>query len=167
MQDRLKNPIFAERYWAELVEHLTDFQRIKHPLAKDPITSAVLDAEKNRATARLAEVRKVSAEGLHGSFAKVTDEMQGAALLVNSTLYFGTDFLAFPEPEQHVYLTTIVDPTDTEFPDATAVDIAELESPYGMQQYAIPSDRMDTRFRTVVLYDRRLKVITGMAQLGK
>lgn len=166
LRDRLQNPLFAERYWAEMVERMADFVRTGHPLSKDPVASAVMEAERTRGLARLADARKKKEGGLSGSFFKVTDDVQGAVLLVGSTLSFGTEFLAYPEPEQHVYLTTVVDPRETEFPDATSVDLGELESPYGAQQYAIPEGRMDPRFRTVVLYDRQLKVITAIAQLG-
>jgi hypothetical protein len=163
----MDNPLFAERYWADIVEHMADFIRSGHALYKDPVTAAVIDAQKNRATARLTEVRKKKEAGLTGSFAKEIDDILGSVLLLNGTVYFGTDFLAYPEPDQHVYVTTITDPRETSFPDATSVDLGELESPYGAQQYVIPAERVDPRFRTVVLYDRQFKTILAIAQLGQ
>lgn len=167
LRDRLKNPLVAERYWAEMVEHLTEFIRQKDPLAEDSATRAIIDAERERSTARVEEVRETIKDGFKGFFIKEKDDVQGAALLLKNVLYFGTDFLAYPNPEQHVYLTTIVDPRDITFPDPTSADLGPLESPYGAQQYVIPMERHDPRFRTAVLYDRRLKVITGIAQLSQ
>ena len=66
-----------------------------------------------------------------------------------------------------VYLTTAVDPRGVNFPDASALSLGLLQTPYGAQEYAFDESDSNPEFRTVVLYDTRLERIYGFAQLSK
>lgn len=165
LSDRLQNPLFAEQYWSEKAEHMADFIRNEDPITKDAVKKAVIESERADAVAKLEEVRKSMSSGRKGALLIATEPIQGMALLLNNTLYFGSTFLAYPNPDTYVYLTTIVDPRDTTFPDATSYQVGPLQSPYGEQEYVIPESRSDPRFKTVVIYDKKLDRILGFAQL--
>lgn len=169
LQERMKNPLIAERYWAEMAEHMADFVRTEDPIAKDPVTLAIIEAERLRALDRVAQARALKKEGISGGFLQVNtrDIAVGETLLRGRTLSFGTNFLTDPNPSVHVYLTMVVDPRDAAFPDRTSLDLGELQTPYGAQEYAIPEDKENGTFRTVVLYDTKLKRLIGFAQLSK
>lgn len=65
-----------------------------------------------------------------------------------------------------MYVSNAVDPRDVNFPDDTAIDLGQLESPYGMQRYSVPGAEEEVQqYRTVVLFDKSLERIYGFAQL--
>ncbi len=76
-----------------------------------------------------------------------------------------------PGPEVYVMISTILDPRSESgasiFPDASAVNLGRLQTPYGAQTYVIPEASKDTVFRTVVLWDKRLERVMGFAQLAQ
>lgn len=165
LSDHLANPLFAEQYWSEYAEHMADFIRAEHPFTKDAVKKATIESQRVLALQKLEEVRAFMEDGRKGSFLVAEEPIQGTALLLKNTLYFSPMFLAYPNGDVRVYLTTIVDPRDGAFPDATAYEVGSLQSPYGAQHYSIPENRMDARFRTVVIHDKKLERIIGFAQL--
>lgn len=168
LQERMRNPLVAERYWSEMAEHMADFVRMADPIVKDSLKLAIIDAERLRALDRVAEARALKSEGISGVFLQVSrDTSMGEVLLRGNTLSFGTAFLVDPSPSMHVYLTTVVDPRDAAFPDATSVNLGALQTAYGSQEYAVPADEQNDKFRTAVLYDTKLERLIGFAQLSK
>ncbi len=168
LQERLRNPLVAERYWAEMAEHMANFVRLKDPMMNDPAKAAVIEAERTRALDRVAQARKLKHEGMIGLFAKPAGEdTEGEVLLRGNTLSFGTSFLSYPNPSVRVYLTTIIDPRDAQFPDDTSIDLGPLQTAYGPQEYAVPEGQMNEEFRTAVLYDTKLERLIGFAQLSR
>jgi hypothetical protein len=164
---RLQNPLYAQRYWAELVDRMTMMQIQKDPLLEDAGKAAVAESTKQDALTREraadAEVRK----GLNGVFIPIKEATEGQVLLLDGTLWFGTTFVAYPGPDLHVFLTAAVDPRDVAFPDSTALDLGLLTSPYGDQKYVLPASDKDKPFRTAVLWDVKLGRLYGFAQLAK
>ena len=167
LQERLLNPLYAERYWSEMSEHMADFIRTNDPMAKDPVKGAIIDGERTHALAQVEAARALKHEGISGIFLAAKEEVTGEALLRDKTLSLSSNFLAYPDPSAHVLLTTITDPRGVRFPDTSSLDLGQLQSPYGDQEYVIPDDRVNKDFRTVVLYDTTLNVVLSFAQLSK
>ena len=169
LQERLHNPLVAERYWGEMAEHMADLVRFEDPITKDEVKMAIIDGERLRALDRVAEARVLKNDGISGMFLQPTphETSVGEVLLRGNTLSFGSAFLSDPNPSVHVYLTTVTDPRDATFPDATSIDLGALQTAYGAQEYAIAAGKENTAFRTVVLYDTQLERLIGFAQLAK
>lgn len=167
--ERLRNPLIAERYWSEMAEHMADYSRRNDPVLKDGVKASIIESERTRALERLETARTLQREGVMGQFITPSqhEDARGFALLVRDRLYFDSTFITFPSPGMRVYLTEAVDPRDVNFPDTSALDLGPLQSAYGDQTYGIPEEHVETAFRTVVLYDRELNLIIGMAQLAK
>ncbi len=169
LQERLRNPLLAERYWSGMAEHLADFVRTKDPIIKDSAKAAIIDSERLRALDRVAQARALIDEGMSGKFQTFTlnEDAFGEALLRDNILYFSAAFEIKPNPSVMVFLSSIVDPRDTGFPDATAVSLGQLQTAFGPQSYEIAEGRLSADARTVVLYDTRLERVIGFAQLAR
>ncbi|MBI2636283.1 hypothetical protein HYW84_03080 [Candidatus Peregrinibacteria bacterium] len=169
LQERLRNPLVAERYWSELTEHMADLFRFKDPITKDAVKAAIIDSERLRALDMVAKARTLKSEGISGMFLQPTmnETAIGEVLLRGNILSFGTTFLINPNPSVHVYLTTVVDPRDAKFPDATSLDLGLIQTAFGPQEYGVPAGKENSGFRTAVLYDTMLARLIGFAQLSK
>jgi hypothetical protein len=170
LKQNLENPLYAERYYEDLVDQMVDLEIAEPDMReKDADKASLVERTKNDALAKAKEQARKRLEGKSGRFIEVNEIVEGVALLLNNTLYISSDFLAFPGPSVHVYLTTAVDPRDASFPDSTAVDLGLIQSPYGAQTYALPSNLPQDamQYRTVVIYDDQLKRIYSFAQLAR
>jgi len=170
LEEHLKNPLFAERYYEDLVGRMTEIQ-IRNPdlSEKDKDLASVVEKTKNDALeAAKAEARK-RMQGMSGRFIELEEATQGFSLLRENTFYLSSDFVTYPGPSLHMYLTAVVDPRDVTFPDATAIDLGLISSPYGHQSYSVPqvADSGSGALRTAVLYDTTLKRVYGFAQLAR
>lgn len=165
--DPWSNPLFTQRYYADLVDHFVSLQIHNDPALQVPATSEMIDGLRKEALAKAQEASRTVDAGILGTFTPVREETEGTALAVESALHLGTDFFTIPGSDLHVYVTTVVDPrTGTgAFPDTTASDLGTLHLPYGIQSYILPEDKQKTSHLTVVLYDVTLKRIHGFAQL--
>lgn len=168
LQQRLANPLYAEYYFDDLVEHLVDLDIQNDPTLDDArAKSAADDARRDGLQAAKAATKK-QAEGLDGVFIPAKDFAQGEVLLVDDMLFFHPQFLATPSPDIHVMLSESIDPRDGEFPDANAVDAGPLQSPYGDQSYTLPITTPageQPPYRSIVLWDATLQRIVGFAQM--
>jgi hypothetical protein len=164
--ERMQNPFFAERYYDELTEEMVNLQLQDKTVTSDPRMLTIVDETRRDALAKAQEQTKKKREGRFGGFLTATQQTQGWALLLKGTLYLSTDFTSLPGPSLHLYLSEVMDPRDASFPEKTSVDLGLLESPYGAQQYALPSAAAtNVKLRTVVLYDTKLKRIYSFVQL--
>ncbi len=166
-QATLSNPLVAEQHNADLIERLSSLLATKDPKWNEGRIGKRLEYEVQNALKAREAATATLRTGTNGPFAKVEEDILGKAALVGNTLYFGADFLTYPGPELHVYLTTVMDPTTAEFPDPTAIDLGPLASAYGAQAYLVPQKKEQVGYITVVLYDSLLKRIYGFAQLSK
>ncbi len=166
-QTRLQDPLFAERYWAELNERMQDLIITKDPMLKDKAKAQIVEETRQQAIAQEHANTQLQHDGTKGTFLSVAEATDGEALLIHNTLYLGTSFAAYPGPSLHLYLTAIVDPRSGQFPDKTALDFGELDSPYGSQAYPLASNSNPPPYRTVVLWDTRLQRLYAFAQLSK
>lgn len=162
----LQNPLTASRYGDELADRLADLI-----IQKDPVTEkegiADMLREKIETAKNLANAaRDVQARGMMGALIPMKQTVLGYGLYVDDVLWLSSDFTSDPGPSVHVYLTTVVDPRDVTFPDDTAIDLGELQSPYGAQGYDVPHQDKPELYRTLVVYDTTLERIYGFAQLS-
>ena len=169
LQERLRNPLVAERYWSDMAEHMADFTRNNDPIMKDPVKAAVIEDERLRALERVDYARSLKKEGISGIFQAIypSENAMGEALLRGTTLSFSSTFEILPGPAIRVYLTTAGDPRDVRFPDASALDLGLLQNAFGSQEYAIAQDKLNPSFLIVVLYDKNLNRVVAFAQLEK
>ena len=167
LEQSLKNPLFAERYGNEMTDRMTELEIQHDPLLKEGRKGKyAMDAKEQALTLGDAATKKRH-EGTYGSFVTVKEETDGSVLFVDSMLYLSPNFATYPGPSLHLFITTIVDPRNVQFPDGTAIDLGRLESPYGAGQYAVPKNAKQGAYRTVVLWDTRLERVYSFAQLSR
>jgi hypothetical protein len=167
LEDRLQNPLFAERYAESVVDRLVELEIIKDPVLEDVAKKAYLDTERKKWLEVTRNARQVQRDGMEGSMLPVGDFAKGDVLYVQGALYFGSLFEIDPLPSIHVYLTTTVDPREIAFPDTTAMDLGLLQSAYGAQTYTVPNVDNPLLYRTVVLWDTEFGRLHSFAQLSK
>ncbi|MFA5799727.1 MAG: DM13 domain-containing protein [Candidatus Peribacteraceae bacterium] len=162
-----RNPLTASRYGDELADTMANLVIQNDPVTKEPGVSAVINSEISRGKETAQNARDTMDQGMQGTIIPMKESVNGYALSVNDTLYFSSDFESKPGPALHVYLTTVADPRDTQFPDKTAIDLGLLQAAYGPQQYRIPHQDKPELLRTIVLWDTKLKRLYGFGQLSK
>lgn len=160
----MENPLFAERYHDDLVEHMVDLVLQNDPLATDEEMKDIVEDTRVEGLAGATDATDRQREGLIGPIQSDFDLAFGEALLLNGTLFLSPDFEAVPGPNLHIMLSTVLDPRDGSFPDEAAVDLGAV-NPFGAQALALPADAPEG-LRTLVLYDLKLKRIYGFAQLS-
>ena len=165
LRENMRNPLFAQNYYSELVDHLVNLQIHNDPVIASGATKRIADSAREEALALAQEASKKVDEGILGIFGAAREEAKGTALIVDDQLYFGTDFFVVPGVDLRVYVTNLVDPRETPFPDESASNLGPLKSPFGIQTYAVTKDKQKATNVTVVLYDLMLKRMHGFAQL--
>jgi hypothetical protein len=162
----IDNPLTASRYGDELADRLANLiiqndPIIEKPGMKDTIARKISEAKNIATSARALQDR-----GMMGALIPEKQNMVGYALYVNDTLYFSSDFETDPGPSLHVFLSKVVDPRDATFPDESAIDLGEIQTPYGPATYDVPDQDKPELLRTLVLYDTTLERLYGFAQLS-
>ena len=161
------NPLTASRYGDELADTMANLIINGDPVAEDETMKSIIQSEIARGKQIAEDARAIQNAGMMGALIPITTDTFGYGLFVENMLYLSSDFSVKPGAKLHVYLTTVVDPRDVEFPDATAIDLGVIQSTYGAQQYAVPTQSDPKLLRTLVLWDKTLKRIHGFAQLSK
>jgi hypothetical protein len=161
------NPLVTSRYGDDLADTMANLIISKDPAADDPMMRPTIDKAIKDGKRIGAEARTVMNQGLQGGLIAIKEDLQGFAVYVNDTLFFSSDFEVKPGPALHVFLTRAVDPRDIQFPDATAIDLGIIQSPFGAQQYDVPHQAKADAIRTVVFWDTSLKRLYGFGQLSK
>ena len=168
LKDQLRNPLYAEFYYDDLTEQMIGIALSDDPMMQDPAKRAIIDRTRTRSLEHASVALKAQDKGMRGQFRSDGDLVFGDALLLDGILYFGPTFDAAPGPSQSLYLTTLVDPRDAAFPDATAVRVGGPKNQYGAQAFDVsalaPASGTGT-LRTVVLWDDELERLYGFAQL--
>lgn len=166
LESRMRNPLFANRYWEELVDRMASLQIKKDPTASGAVTGPIVNATRLSALQNAQAITERLHGGLLGNFLSMKEPTEGQMFVTKDMLYLGTDFLTYPGPSLHLYVTAAVDPRDKPFPGATATDLGLLQSPYGAQEYPIP-DGKGAVARTVVLWDTQLQRLYAFSQLSR
>ncbi len=167
LEEALLNPLFAEQYYDMLVDLIVELEIKKDPLLEDKRKKATADEARRDALAKAKEATKVQREGTMGGFVPAKEFAKGEVLYRENRLFLGSTFETSPGPSLHLFLSTVVDPRDTAFPDDTSIDLGRLESAFGAQQYSVPPMDNPLLYRTVVLFDTKFERIYGFAQLSK
>lgn len=166
LQDQLKNPLYAEYYYDTLVEHMVNLVLQNDPLTKDPAANDVIEDTRVNGLKKAHEATEKQSKGLIGTIVSDFDYAVGEALLLGNVLYVGPEFQTSPGADLHVYLSSALDPRDATFPDETALDLGMIKSAFGAHTYDVPAQEADApEFRSMVLFDTKLKRIYGFAQL--
>jgi len=162
-ENLMDNPLFAQRYYDELTDRMVEIQ-LREKDVTDTGTLAAADRVRADALAKAQEQTAKKRGRKLGQFLSIKEATEGWALLLGNILYVSSDFVTYPGPSLHLYLTTVLDPRDGTFPDATSIDLGLLSTPYGAQQYTLPAAGTGTALRTAVLYDTELKRLYAFAQ---
>jgi hypothetical protein len=162
----LQNPLFAERYSEEIIERLASLQIKEVEGVTDPETLTKIEKAKAQWQKVSDQASDIRFEGKYGRFNLVNNDdfVTGGVLIYKNTLYLSTDFEVLPSPNIVLYASTVVDPRENEvFPSTEDTKLLTLESPYGMQSYAVKIDT--STLKSIVVYDTFLNRIIGFAQM--
>ncbi len=166
LEENLRNPLFADQYWTELTERMVTLALRKDPVLKNAAKAKIADRVRSDSVERQKESSLIKGRNPYGPFVSVGEQTQGDALLVESTLFLGPLFGTYPGADLRLYLSETVDPRDVTFPDASAIELGKLQSPYGPQVYDIDRDpKALAKMRTLVIWDAALGRLIAFAQL--
>lgn len=165
LASRMENPLYAERYYDDLVEQMVGFVLQEDTLLQDEAKKELIERTRVDGLRKAAAANDRQREGLIGSVVSDFGYARGEMLLLDGMLYVGPEFETIPGPDLRVHLSTVVDPRDGTYPDDTAVDLGTIANTYGAHAYVLPEGAPEN-LRTVVLYDHALGRIYGFAQLS-
>lgn len=168
----LENPLYAERYYERMTSHLVDLVIANDPLTTEGETRELIDDLREHALEEATAANALQAKGWLGGIVSNRDLSGGEALLLDGTLYFGPSFFVEPGPNLQIYLTMAKDPEAVTFPDETAVNIGQIHSFMGAQQFSAPLPAVQEGeeslpWQTMVLWDDTFKRVYGFAQLRR
>ena len=167
LEQRLENPLYAERYAEEIVDRMVEYKIQNDPLLEDKQKAALIEETRKKWLEVGRDARTKQREGFTGFLISINEPAKGELPYRENILYTDTTFDVAPGPDLHFYMTTVVDPRDTEFPDETAIDLGQFRSSYGAQKYSVPPVEDPQLYRTVVLWDNALERLYGFAQISK
>ncbi|MBI2117499.1 hypothetical protein HYT95_01235 [Candidatus Peregrinibacteria bacterium] len=165
--DPFDNPLYAKRYYDELLENLVSLSLHKDPMLQEKGKEKIIEHARRDALAKAQEAEQKQQVGTRGVFIPMEEYARGTALLAGNTLYLSTDFEATPGLSIRLFLTTAVDPRDVKFPDADAMDLGPLKSAYGAQAFPATLPLNPILYRTAVLWDTALERLIAFAQLSE
>lgn len=166
LQYHFQNPLFVEHYGEELLGHIADLKINQDPVLNDQKVADHLEGIRNEWRAKVDNAEKEQNEFPRGVLIAIEEDALGEVLYKNGVLYFGPETSFVPSQDLRLFVTTVVDPRDTEFPDETAIDLGVIQTPYGPQAYKVPSEADANLYRTVVLFDTATQKIFSFAQLS-
>ncbi|MBI3331995.1 hypothetical protein HYZ99_03480 [Candidatus Peregrinibacteria bacterium] len=167
LEQLLENPLYAEQYYDLLLERMVELEIQKDPILEEGSKKSLVEDVRRDALAKAREATAKQREGFMGVFVPAKEQAHGEALYVDDTLYLGPSFDSPPGPDLRVYLSTLVDPRDGEFPDEQSLDLGRLESPFGTQRFSVKPTDSPELYRTAVLYDADLDRMYSFAQLSQ
>ncbi|MBI4129653.1 hypothetical protein HY464_03090 [Candidatus Peregrinibacteria bacterium] len=165
--DPFDNPLYAKRYYDELLENLVSLSLHKDPMLQEKGKEKIIEHARRAAIAKGQEAGRKQQVGTKGAFIPMEEYVRGMALLSGNTLYLSPDFEATPGLSLRLFLTTVVDPRDMKFPDADAIDLGPLKNAYGAQEFAANLPLSPILYRTAVLFDTALERLVSFAQLSE
>jgi hypothetical protein len=166
LEENLMNPLFAAQYWTELTERMVTLHLEENPALKDSRKAAIAERVRSEAVEKEKAATMIKNRNAYGQFVAIGEQTQGDTLIVGTTVFLGPLFETYPGVDVHLYLTKAVDPRDTDFPDASAIDLGTLQSPYGPQAYEVLKTPEELKgMRTLALWDAALGRFIAFAQL--
>jgi hypothetical protein len=166
LEERLKNPLFAEHYFEELVQGMVKIELNKDSLLEDDNKKKILNDARRNGLKRSRDAEQAQLPGALGTF--ITDQVhtEGTALYLDNMIYISPKFSTTPGVTLHFFLTKVVDPREKEFPDDTAIDLGSVVTAYGAQRYPVKEVENPREYRTLVLFDTSLERVHAFAQLS-
>jgi hypothetical protein len=163
----LENPLFLEQYAEQMVDTMVNLEINENPILEDSAKKDIVDETKEYWLKQSKKARKRQRQSLKGSFITMGEYTEGEVIFTGDTVYFGPTFTSGTGPSVHIFLSKTVDPRDVEFPDETAIDLGELNVPYGAQGFLLSENLQDpTAYRTVVIWDTKLELLYAFAQIS-
>ena len=168
LQQQIENPLYLERYAEEMVENLVKMAIDEDPILEDKRKAAVVEQSRTYWLEEAKRARREQQEGRSGTFIPMGRYSHGEVLLASDGhLYIDSLFESTPSPSLHVFISTVVDPRDVEFPDESSIDLGLIRSGYGAQTYELPENMENLLiYRTVILWDTELDQLQSFAQLS-
>lgn len=165
LQQRLENPLFAERYSEDLNDRLVYIQINDEAINTNDDLMKTIDATKDKWQKVSDDASQKRFEGKYApfNFLSNTDFVQGSALYYNGVLYLSSDLDIRATEDVSLYVSSKPDPRIGEFPSAEDTFVTVLESPFGAQRYETPID--PDAIKSFVLYDPMLKRIMSFGQV--
>ena len=164
---QLSNPLYAERYAEEMVQAMVEYTIRDDTILQNEEKKKIIEDARLGWLKVSQEARKAQREGGRGHLIPIGEYVAGEILFDGNNVHFGPQFEATPHPSVQLYMTTVVDPRDVEFPDETAIHLGELQSAYGPQTYALEKEEDILAYRTFVLWDDKIEKVLSFAQLTK
>lgn len=162
----MENPLYAKRYYDELVENLVSITIHSDPVLQKKGVEKTVERARRAALAKAREAEERQRGGAQGAFIPMEEYALGTAFFSGNALYLSSDFEVTPGISLHLFLTTAVDPRDVAFPDSDAIDLGPLKSAYGAQAFAVQLPASSSiPYRTAVLWDTALERLVSFAQL--
>ena len=169
-QALLKNPLYLELYSEQMVDTMVNLEIYEDPLLEDAVKKDIADSTKKYWLAEAKKSRKAQRRSSKGSLITMKEYGAGEVMFTKdgTAVHFGPAFVSTPGPSLHAFLSVTVDPRDVEFPDISAIDLGEVNVPYGAQTFMLkdkkPKDPI--KYRTRVLWDTKLGRLYSFAQLS-
>jgi len=167
ISEQNQNPLVASRYGDELADRLADLIIQKDPVLEQSGMEEYIKKQIAEGKSISQDAHKKQQQGMMGAIIPMKQTVTGLALYLDDTLYFSSDFTSDPGPSLHVFLTTVVDPRDAPFPDATAINLGEIQNLYGASAYTVPHQAKPELLRTLVFFDTKLNRLYAFAQLSR
>lgn len=165
LEENLRNPLFAQRYYTDLAEQMVTLELREDPLLKDSAKKAIIERTRVDATNKAEAAISLNAISDKGYIISDRDLSLGSVSIIDGALFFSPDFISTPGPSLRVYLSNVIDPRQGAFPDSDAVDLGLLKSTAGAQTFVIPEEKATQTYQTVVLWDTDLEIVYGFVQL--
>ncbi len=162
------NPLAAEEEATALGQVMVKMiVEDKAELQKNDLFDEV-DRMRLEAGEQIERATKERKNGLLGQFVPHKQIALGFVLVrpTAGMIFTGTTFESDPGPDLHLFGSTLVDPRAEAFPSAESVDLGTMGFTYGAQTMKFDPKLWNQDFRTIVLYDLKLKRIYGFAQLS-
>ncbi len=164
-QELLENPLYAEWYHQDIVDHIVSLELSQTDALKDADAKRSADETRQASIKAGDEAEAIQQSGLLGNFIEADEPVEGEVLLWNGALYTDPGFLTVPGTDLRVYLSTSMDPREQPFPSEEDIELGPLLTPYGAQTLSAPETLAD--IRTVVLWDAGLKRMHAFAQVRR
>ena len=168
LQQQIENPLFLERYAEEMVDSMVQMAINEDPILDEANKASVVEQNRTYWLEETKKARREQQEGRGGTFIPIKAYAKGEVLLASDGhLYIGPMFESTPSPSLHVFVSSVIDPRDIEFPDETSIDLGLIHTSYGVQTYKLPEDMENLMvYRTVILWDTDLERLQSFAQIN-
>ncbi len=162
------NPVAAEEAATALGQvYVGMIVNEKAELQKNDLFDEV-DRMRAEAGAAIEAATRERKNGLLGQFIPFKQYTAGVVVVrpKDGIIFTGTTFESDPGPDLHLYASVVSDPREGVFPDESAKDLGLMGFTYGPQTMTFDATLWNDDFRTLIIYDAKLKRVYGFAQVG-